>query len=200
VSAYDVRPQVREQVESLGAKFVALELETAGAEDKGGYAKALGEEFYQQQRELLARVVAENDVVITTAAVPGQKSPLLVTRHAVEGLAAGSVIVDLAAERGGNCELSQPDQRVVHNGVVILGPTNLPAEVPYHASQMFSNNVTKFLLSMVKAGQVVLNLEDEVIRDTMVARGGDVTHPRIRQLLGLPPLTTPSAEAAPAAT
>jgi NAD(P) transhydrogenase subunit alpha len=195
VSGYDVRPAVREQVESLGAKFVVLELQAAGAEDKGGYAKAMDEEFYQKQRELMVRVVAESDVVITTAAVPGQRSPLLITRKAVEGMAAGSVIVDLAAERGGNCELSQPDQRVVHNGVVILGPTNLPAEVPYHASQMFSNNVTKFLLNMVKDGQVALNLEDEIIRDTMVARGGEVCHPRLRQMLNLPPLTPPRTEA-----
>ena len=155
VHAYDVRPAVREQVESLGGKFVELKLETADAEDKGGYATAMGEEFYVKQRQLMAEVVAESDVVITTAAIPGKTAPLLITADAVAGMAPGSVIVDLAAERGGNCELSQADQRVVDHGVVILGPSNLPAEIPYHASQMYSNNVTKFLLNLVKDGEVV---------------------------------------------
>lgn len=189
VQAYDVRPAVREQVESLGAKFVELNLATEAAEDKGGYAKALGEEFYQKQREFMAEIASESDVVISTAAIPGRQSPLLLTADAVRGMAPGSVIVDLAAERGGNCELSQPDQRVVQDGVVILGPTNLPAEVAYHASQMFSNNVTKFLMNMVHEGNVDLNLEDEIIRDTLVAHAGDVTSPRIRELLELPALT-----------
>ena len=149
VHAYDVRPATREQVESLGGKFVQLELDAGQSEDQGGYAKAMGDEFYEKQRELMASVVAESDVVITTAAIPGKPSPRLITAAAVEGMAPGSVIVDLAAERGGNCELSQADQRVVEHGVVIHGPTNLPSDIPYHASQMFSNNVTKFLLNMV---------------------------------------------------
>ena len=194
VHAYDVRPACREQVESLGGKFVELQLETKQSEDQGGYAKQLGEDFYQKQRELMARVVAESDVVITTAAIPGKPSPLLVTRAAVEGMAPGSVIVDLAAERGGNCEPSQPNQRVVHHGVVIHGPTNLVSEAPFHASQMYSNNITRFLLNMVKSGQLAMNLEDEIVRETCVAHGGQVAHPKIRELLGLPALP-PAAEA-----
>lgn len=185
VSAYDVRPACREQVESLGGKFVELDLQAGQSEDKGGYAKAMDDSFYQRQRELMARVVAQSDVVICTAAIPGKRSPLLVTADAVRGMSPGSVIVDLAAERGGNCELAKPDQRVVEHGVTILGPTNLPAEVPQHASQMFSNNVTKFLLNMVKKGQLELNLEDEIIRDTLVTRDGQVVHRRVRELLGL---------------
>lgn len=188
VQAYDVRPAVREQVESLGGKFVELELESDQAEDQGGYAKQLGEEFYQKQRELMARVVSESDVVITTAAIPGKPSPLLITSDAVRGMTAGSVIVDLAAERGGNCEPSEADRRVEFEGVVVLGPTNLPAEIPFHASQMFSNNITKFLANMVKDGQIELNLEDEIIRDTLVAHDGDVVSSRLREILGLEPI------------
>ena len=185
VEAYDVRPACREQVESLGAKFVELQLEATESEDQGGYAKALGEDFYQKQRELMAAVVSESDVVITTAAIPGQTSPLLITAEAVEGMASGGVIIDLAAERGGNCELSVADQRIVKNGVVILGPTNLPAEIPNHASQMFSNNVTNFLLNLVKDGEINLDLDDEIIAGTMVTHEGQVSNARIRELLGL---------------
>ncbi len=188
VSAYDVRPACREQVESLGAKFVAMTLEASGSEDKGGYAKAMDEDFYRRQRELMAGVVRQSDVVITTAAIPGKKSPLLITRDAVAGMAPGSVIVDLAAERGGNCELTVADQRVVTQGVTILGPTNLPSEVPNHASQMFANNVAKFLLNMLKKGSLDLNLSDEIVRETLVVRDNQVVLPRIRELLGLPPL------------
>ena len=190
VHAYDVRPACREQVESLGGKFVELELETQQSEDQGGYAKQLDEAFYEKQRELMARVVSESDVVITTAAIPGKQSPLLITRAAVEGMAPGSVIVDLAAERGGNCEPSQAGQRIVHQGVVIHGPTNLVSEAPFHASQMYSNNITRFLLNMVKDGQLAMDMQDEIVRDTCVAHGGQVNHPRIRELLQLPPLTT----------
>ena len=142
VRAYDVRPACREQVESVGGKFVELPLEAGDAQDKGGYAKAQGEEFYRKQRELMAKVVGESDVVITTAAIPGKPSPLLVTAEAVVGMHAGSVIVDLAAERGGNCALTKADERVVAHGVTILGPTNLASDAPTHASQMFSGNVT----------------------------------------------------------
>jgi len=188
VHAYDVRPACREQVESLGGRFVELQLEAGESEDKGGYAKAMDEDFYRKQRELMADVVSESDVVITTAAIPGKKSPLLITRDAVERMTPGGVIVDLAAERGGNCEVSEPDQRVIYAGVAVLGPTNLPSEVPYHASQMFSNNVTKFLLNMVKDGQAEVNVEDEIIRDTLVASDGEVANPRLRELLGLEPL------------
>ncbi len=195
VQAYDVRPACREQVESLGGKFVELALSADESEDKGGYARSMGEEFYQKQRELMASVVAESDVVITTAAIPGKPSPRLITAEAVRGMAAGGVIVDLAAERGGNCELSQPDQRVVEQGVVILGPTNLPAETPLHASQMFSNNITKFLLNMIKDGQLHVDMDDEIIRDTLICRDGQVTLPRLRDLLGLEPLGPPASEA-----
>lgn len=189
VHAYDVRPATREQIESLGGKFVQLELESEQAEDQGGYAKSLGEEFYRKQRQLMASVVAESDVVITTAAIPGKPSPLLITADAVRGMPPGGVIVDLAAERGGNCELSQPDVRVQEHGITILGPTNLPAEVPGHASQMFSNNVTKFLLNMVSDGQLKLNLDDEIVHDTLVCRDGEVVHDRIREILDMEPLT-----------
>jgi NAD(P) transhydrogenase subunit alpha len=183
VQAYDVRPACREQVESLGAKFVELELEAGESEDKGGYAKSMDEEFYRNQRRLLGEVVAESDIVITTAAIPGKKSPLLITADAAARMAPVGVVVDLAAERGGNCELTKADERVVEQGVVVLGPTNLPAEIPYHASQMFSHNIAKFLLNLVKDGEVHLDLEDEIIRDTLIARGGEVVNTRIRELI-----------------
>jgi NAD(P) transhydrogenase subunit alpha len=185
VRAYDVRPACREQVESLGAKFVELPLETSKAEGAGGYAQVQDEAFYQRQRELLGNVVGESDVVITTAAIPGKQSPLLITAEAVAKMQPGSVIVDLAAERGGNCALTKADQRYVTNEVTILGPTNLPSEVPYHASQMFSANVTAFLLNLVKKGELALNMDDPIIRDTLVAQNGEVVNPRIRELLRL---------------
>lgn len=185
VRAYDVRPACREQVESLGAKFVELALDTAGAEGAGGYAKAQDEAFYRRQRELLGQVVGECDVVITTAAIPGKPSPLLVTAEAVALMQPGSVIVDLAAERGGNCALTKADERVLAHGVTILGPTNLASEVPLHASQMFSGNVTNFLTNLVKKGEIVLNCDDEIIRETLAAHEGQVVHKRLRELLGL---------------
>jgi NAD(P) transhydrogenase subunit alpha len=186
VEAYDVRPAVKEQINSLGAKFVELPLDTGAAEDKGGYARAQDESFYRRQRELLTLVVAANDVVITTAAVPGQKAPVLVTADMVAGMAPGSVIVDLAAERGGNCEVTRADETVVVHGVTVLGPTNLPASIPYHASQMFAKNITTFLSSMLKKGELTINLDDEVVRETLVTRDGEVVHPRVRQAHGLP--------------
>jgi len=192
VQAYDVRPACREQVESLGARFVELELETGESEDKGGYAKALGDEFYQKQRALMADIVSASDIVITTAAIPGKPSPLLITTDAVDRMPAGGVIVDLAAERGGNCELSQADQRVVEQGVTILGPTNLPAEIPNHASQMFSNNVTTFLLHLTDDGQLKLDLEDEIVRGTLATHDGQVVNGRLREILELPPLEEPA--------
>jgi NAD(P) transhydrogenase subunit alpha len=184
VHAYDVRPVVREQVESLGGKFVELELETDTAEDAGGYAKELGEDFYTKQREMMLSVVAESDVVITTAAIPGKKAPILVTREMVEGMSRGSVIVDLAAERGGNCELTVPGERVDHNGVTILGPLNIPSDVPYHASQMYSKNITTFLLHLVKEGEVVIDLDDEITRGTLITRDGSVVHERVLDAAG----------------
>ena len=192
VEAYDVRPAVKEQVQSVGAKFVELPLETGQAEDKGGYAKAQDEAFYQRQREMMARVVAANDVVITTAVVPGKKAPVLVTADMVRGMAPGSVVVDLAAERGGNCELTRADQVVVENGVTILGPTNLPSTVPYHASQMYAKNVMTFLLHLIKNGVVTLEPADEITRDTLIAKDGEVVNARVRQALGLPELVASS--------
>ncbi|ASV74804.1 NAD(P) transhydrogenase alpha subunit [Thermogutta terrifontis] len=186
VSAYDVRPAVKEQVQSLGAKFVELELPTQAAEDQRGYAKELGEEVYRRQRELMTQVVAQSDVVITTASVPGRRAPVLITREMVAGMQPGSVIVDLAAERGGNCELTRPGETVVEHGVTILGPVNLPAEIPHHASQMYSKNITTFFLYVCKNGQIALDSEDEIIRDTLVARGGQVVHAMLREPAGQP--------------
>ncbi len=188
VQAYDVRPAVREQVESLGGKFVELELEAGGAEDKGGYAKAMGEDFYRRQRELMASVVAESDVVISTAAIPGKQSPLLITADAVKAMPAGGVIVDLAAERGGNCELSRPDERVDIDGVTILGPTNLPSEIPNHASQMFSKNVTTLVQHLVNEQKIDFDLNDEITAGTLATYQGELIHPRLREILGMQPL------------
>ena len=197
VQAYDVRPAVKEQIESLGAKFVQMELETSGAEGAGGYAKQLDEEFYRKQRELMARVVAASDVCITTAAIQGKPSPLLITADAVRGMAPGSVIVDLAAERGGNCELTKADELVVENGVTILGPTNLPSEVPTHASQMYAKNLTNFVALIARDGRLHLNLEDQVVRETLVAHRGHVVNARLRELLNLEPLRTQPEDSPP---
>ena len=190
VEAYDVRPVVKEQVESLGGKFVQMELDTKGSEGAGGYAKELGEDFYRKQRELMLRVIAGSDVVITTALIPGKLAPILVTREMVEGMRPGSVVVDLAAERGGNCELTQPDQAVLHRGVTILGPTNPASDIPFHASQMYAKNVVTFLLHLVKDGQIKIDAQDEITREVLVTRGGDVVHARVRDLLGAVPAGT----------
>lgn len=188
VSAYDVRPAVKEQVHSLGARFVELPLEVKDAQDAGGYAKAQDEAFYQRQRELLGKVIAESDVVITTAVVPGKKAPVLVTKEMVAGMAPSSVIVDLAAERGGNCELTRSGEKISVNGVTIVGWINLASTVPYHASQMYSKNVSNFLLNMVKDGKVNVNLQDDIISNTLVTEGGEVVNTRIREVFGLPAL------------
>ncbi|MGH9798703.1 MAG: Re/Si-specific NAD(P)(+) transhydrogenase subunit alpha [Candidatus Polarisedimenticolia bacterium] len=184
VEAYDVRPAVKEQVQSLGARFVEMPLETGTAEGTGGYARQMGVEFYRKQRELMATVVARNDVVVSTAAVPGKRAPVLVTRDMVRGMAPGSLIVDLAAERGGNCEVTRPDETVVEHGVTVLGPTNLPATVPFHSSQLYARNVANLLVHLVKGGTLTLDPDDEITRDTTVTRGGEVTHPAVRSLLG----------------
>ena len=189
VEAYDVRPAVKEQVQSLGARFVEMELETQNAEDKGGYAKAQDESFYKRQREMMLRVVAATDVVITTALIPGRKAPTLVTEEMVAAMAPGSVIVDLAAERGGNCALTRPDEIVVHGGVTIIGPSNPAALVPNHASQMYSKNITTFLTHLLgkegaKKPSLELDQSDEITRETLIARDGDVAHARVRELLG----------------
>jgi NAD(P) transhydrogenase subunit alpha len=184
VEAFDVRPAVKEQVQSLGAKFVELPLETGAAEDKGGYAVAQDESFYRRQREMMARVVAASEVVVSTAAVPGKRAPVLVTADMVRGMAPGSVIIDLAAERGGNCELTKPDETVTIDGVTILGPTNLASAVPYHASQLYSKNVATFLLHLVKDGRLALDAGDEITRETLVSRDGAVVHARVKEALG----------------
>jgi len=185
VYAYDVRPAVKEQVESVGAKFVMLDVDSGGSEDKGGYAKAMDETFYRRQRELLTETLREQDVVITTAAVPGRKSPILITAEMVAVMQPGSVIVDIAAERGGNCELTRPGETVVHNGVIILGPVNLPSLVPHHASQMLSANIAALARLLVRDGQVGLDLKDQIIREALVTHQGKVVHPKVAELLAL---------------
>jgi NAD(P) transhydrogenase subunit alpha len=185
VSAYDIRPAVKEQVQSLGAKFIELELDTGEAEDKGGYAKAMDEEFYRKQRELMAKVVAENDAVISTAAIPGKKAPILITEEMVTGMKPGSVIVDLAAESGGNCEATVAGETVDKNGVKIIGPVNVPSTVPYHASQMYAKNISNLLLLMVKDEELNIDLEDEILKDSLVTDGGSVVNDRVKESLGL---------------
>ncbi|OLE85680.1 MAG: NAD(P) transhydrogenase subunit alpha [Acidobacteria bacterium 13_1_20CM_2_60_10] len=191
-SAYDLRPAAKEQVQSLGGRFVELPLEAKDAEDAGGYAKAQDESFYRRQRELLARVVAESDVVVTAAVVPGKKSPVLVTREMVAGMAPGSVIVDLAAERGGNCESTRPGEKVVEHGVTIIGWFNLASTVPYHASQMYARNISAFLLHLVKEGRLQLNFEDDIVRETLLTHAGEVVNARVREFFSLPALETQS--------
>ena len=187
VSGYDIRAAVKEQVESLGARFVVLDVEAGAAEDKGGYAKAMGEDFYRRQREAMGGVLAEQNVVVTTAAVPGKKAPVLITREMVERMPPGSVVVDIAAERGGNCELTRPGETVVHQGVQILGPLNLASTIPYHASQMYAKNVATFLKYLIgKDGQLKLDRQDEIVRETLVTQGGEVVHAKVRELMGLP--------------
>jgi NAD(P) transhydrogenase subunit alpha len=183
VSGYDIRAAVKEQIESLGARFVVLDVAADGAEGQGGYAKAMSEDFYRRQREALGNVLAEQNVVITTAAVPGKKAPILVTREMVEGMAPGSVIVDIAAERGGNCELTRPGEDVEQNGVRILGPLNLPSTIPFHASQMYARNIATFLKYLVKDGKLALDREDEIVRETLVTHEGAVVHQKVRELM-----------------
>jgi NAD(P) transhydrogenase subunit alpha len=193
-SAYDLRPAAKEQVQSLGGRFVELPVDAQDAEDARGYAKAQDESFYQRQRELLGRVVAESDVVITAAVVPGRRSPVLVTRDMVAQMAPGAVIVDLAAERGGNCELTQGGNRILENGVTIIGSYNLASTVPYHASQMYARNLSAFLVHLVKDGKIQLNMNDEIIRDTLLTQGGEVVNARVREFFSLPALPAAAGE------
>lgn len=188
VSGYDLRPAAKEQVQSLGARFVELPIEAKDAQDAGGYAKAQDEAFYARQRELLGRVVAESDVVISTAVVPGKKAPVLVTKEMVQGMAPGSVIVDLAAERGGNCELTRAEETTVVNGVTIVGEINLASTVPYHASQMYARNLVAFLLLLAKGGKLNLNMQDDIIRDTLLTQNGELVNARVREFWSLPAL------------
>ncbi len=193
-SAYDLRPAAKEQVQSLGGRFVELPIEAKDAQDERGYGKAQDESFYQRQRELLGRVIAESDVVIAAAVVPGKKPPVLVTREQVGKMAPGSVIVDLAAERGGNCELTRPGETIVESGVTVIGTINLASRVPYHASQMYARNVSAFLLHLFKDGKLQLDLTDEIVRDTLLTRGGEVVNARVREFFGLPALRIVNGE------
>jgi len=193
-SAYDLRPAAKEQVQSLGGRFVELPIEAKDAQDAGGYAKAQDESFYQKQRELLGRVVAESDAVITAAVIPGKMSPVLVTSEMVSKMAPGSVIVDLAAERGGNCELTRVGENVVAHGVAIIGRINLASTVPYHASQMYARNVTAFLLHIVQSGKVRFDSNDEIIASTLVTHDGEIVNSRVREFYSLPALAATSKE------
>jgi NAD(P) transhydrogenase subunit alpha len=192
-SAYDMRPVAKEQVMSLGGRFVELPIEAKDAQDASGYARAQDEEFYRKQRELLGKVVSESDVVITTAVIPGKKAPVLVTAEMVQKMAPGSVIVDLAAERGGNCELTHVGEIAVEHGVTIVGLLNLASTVPYHASQMYAKNLTTFLLHLVKDGKLRLDMQDEIIRETLLTGDGEIVNKRLRELYSLPALTGPVA-------
>ena len=189
-SAYDMRPAAKEQVQSLGGRFIELPIEAKDAQDTRGYGTAQDETFYQRQRELLGRVVAESDVVITAAVIPGKTSPVLVTVEMVQSMAPGSVIVDLAAERGGNCALTHPGQTVVAYGVTVIGQINIASSVPYHASHMYARNITAFLLHLVKDGTVQINLEDEIIRETLLTRSGALVHERVREFFAQPALVS----------
>src|SRR5467141_1586258 len=188
VSAYDLRPAAKEQVQSLGGRFVELPIEAKDAQDARGYATAQDEDFYRRQRELLGKAVQESDVVITAAVIPGKKSPVLVTEDMVKGMAPGSVIVDLAAERGGNCEISEAGKTVVKHGVTIIGAINVAAGVPYHASMMYARNITAFLTHLIKDQKLNLNLEDEIVRETLLTRGGEIVNARVREFFTLPAL------------
>ncbi|HXW55053.1 MAG TPA: Re/Si-specific NAD(P)(+) transhydrogenase subunit alpha [Candidatus Cybelea sp.] len=186
-SAYDLRPAVKEQVQSLGARFIELPVEAQDAQDAAGYARAQDELFYRRQRELLARVVAENDVVITAAVIPGKKSPVLITGDMVAGMAPGSVIIDLAAERGGNCELTRMGEKIVAHGVTIIGWLNLASSVPHDASQMYGRNMVAFLGHMVKEGKAVIDPNDEITRSTLVTQAGEIVNARVREFFSLGP-------------
>jgi NAD(P) transhydrogenase subunit alpha len=192
ISAYDLRPAAKEQVQSLGGRFVELPIEAKDAQDARGYARAQDEDFYRRQRELLGKVVQESDVVITTAVIPGKKAPILVTGEMVKGMALGSVIVDLAAERGGNCDITEAGKTAVKHGVTIIGAVNLASGVPYHASMMYARNITAFLSHIIKDQKLNLNLDDEIVRETLLTRGGEIVNSRAREFFSLPALVKQS--------
>ncbi|MGE3807024.1 MAG: NAD(P) transhydrogenase subunit alpha [Gemmataceae bacterium] len=183
VSAYDVRPAVKEQVESVGGKFLELGLPVESAEQAGGYARQQSEAFYQQQQARLTEAVAQSDVVIATALVPGQPAPLLISADMVRGMRPGAIVIDLAAENGGNCALTRAGTEVVVHGVTVLGPLQLAATVPFHASQLYGKNLAAFLLLLHKAGRISPAADDEILRETLVACGGEVIHPAVRAQL-----------------
>jgi H+-translocating NAD(P) transhydrogenase subunit alpha len=188
VSAYDLRPAAKEQVQSLGGRFVELPIEAKDAQDARGYATAQDEDFYRRQRELLGKVVQESDVVIATAVIPGKKAPILVTEDMVKGMAPGSVVLDLAAERGGNCDITEAGKTVIKHGVTIIGPINLASTVPYHASMMYARNITAFLTHLIKEQKLNLNLADEIVRETLLTSGSEIAQARVREFLKLPAL------------
>ncbi len=186
VSAYDVRPAVREQVESLGAKFVEMNLDTGDAESSGGYAREMNEEFYKKQREFMTGVLKDSDIVITTAAIPGKKSPVLITEDMVKAMKPGSVVVDMAVERGGNCECSKPGETAHLHGINIIAPLNIPASLPFHASQLYGKNLETFFLNFFdKEGVFSLNLDDEIVAATMITHNGEVPNAELRKTLEL---------------
>jgi len=196
VEAFDVRPAVKEQVESLGARFVEVAASNEDAEDAGGYAKEMSEEYKQKQAQLIADHSAESDIIISTALIPGRKAPILITNETLGRMRPGSVVVDLAAEGGGNCESTKLGERCVHDGVVILGPQNIPATIPYHASQMYSRNIMAFLQDLTKEGQIQLDKADECVTGTVITEGGEIVHARTRETMNLEPLA--AAEGSPA--
>jgi len=195
VWAYDVRPAVKEEVQSLGAKFLEIELGKSEDGQSGGYAKEMDEEFYRKQREAMTNLIAESDVVITTAAIPGRKAPVLVTEDMVREMPEGSVIIDMAAETGGNCEITEAGEITVKHGVTIDGTINIPATVPYHSSQTYSKNVVTFLLHLQSENALDEDSDDEIVQGTLVTRGGEVVNERVREILGLEPLTAPDTVA-----
>ena len=192
-SAYDMRPAAKEQVQSLGGRFLELAIEAKNAQDARGYGVAQDESFYARQRELLAKAVGESDIVITAAVIPGKKSPVLVTEEMVKSMAPGSVVLDLAAERGGNCELTKAGETVVRYGVTIIGRINMASDVPYHASQMYSRNLTSFLLLLLKEGKPKIDVSDEIIRETLLTRDGEIVNQRVREFFALPALAAQSS-------
>ncbi len=198
VTAHDIRTGVKEQVESLGGRFVGIDV-AGQADAAGGYARQMSEEFYRKQRELIRGIVAASDVVITTASVPGKKAPLIITREMLPGMPPGAVIVDLAAEQGGNCEATRAGETLVEQSVTVIGPMNIASSVPYHSSQMYSNNVTAFLQHLITDERVKFDLNDEITRETLVIRSGEIVQPAIRELLGLPN-AAPGAPVSPFST
>jgi H+-translocating NAD(P) transhydrogenase subunit alpha len=183
VEAYDTRPAVKEQVESLGAKFAEMDLAAKDAEDKSGYATAQSQEFYQKQQEMMFKYVAAADVVIPTALVPGQRAPILITEEMVRSMRPGSVIVDLAAEQGGNCALTEPGRDIVKHGVIIIGPMNLPSTIPFQGSEMYARTVTSYLVHLLKDGKPHLDLDDELTLGPLVTHRGEIVHKVIKARL-----------------
>ena len=187
VEAYDTRPAVKEEVQSVGAKFVELSLDTRDAEEKGGYARAESTEFYKKQQEMMGEHVAAADVVITAALVRGRHAPILITEEMVRGMRPGSVIVDLASAQGGNCSLTEPDREVIRHGITILGPTNLPSTMPFHSSQMYARTVTNFLMHLLKDGKIHLDPNDEMTRATLVTHQGEIVSEALQAIFGAGP-------------